>query len=134
MDTLEAELLLAVRQAQGETLGKLEEILAYTRKLIRWDVLEEPCQEGKLCGLTEQEIRERSHRPQEFYGKPHFMPTGHESGLLLQINRARCAARQAELYGTAAFTDRDGIPTRTDLLRCLNRLSSMLYLLMIEEV
>ncbi len=31
-----------------------------------------------------------------------------------------------------AFSDRDGNPTRPDLLRSLNRMSSMLYILMIQ--
>ena len=32
-----------------------------------------------------------------------------------------------------AFSDREGNPTRVDILRALNRMSSMLYLLMIQE-
>ncbi len=132
VDTLEAQLLLAISMAEGSIRHTLEEILGYTRKLIRWDVLEEPVQETRLCGLTEEEIRSRSHRPQDYYGQPHFMPDGRESRLLLQVNLARCAARNAELRAVAAFTDRDGMPLRTDLLRAMNRLSSMLYLVMVE--
>ena len=52
---------------------------------------------------------------------------------ILQLNRARCAAREAELAAVAAFADREGNPTRGDILRALNRMSSMLYLLMIQE-
>ena len=133
VDMLEADLLLAISGAEGELRQKLLEVLALTRKLIRWDVLMEPVEPEKLFGLTEQEIHERSHFPQRFYGKPHFMPTGEESELLLRINRARCAARNAELKAVAAFTDRDGNPVRPDILLEMNRLSSALYLLMIEQ-
>lgn len=132
VDTLEAELLLALSQAEGSCRKQLEEILAYTRKLIYWDVMEEPVQQTLLCGMTEEEIRSRSHRPQDYYGQAHFMPVGTESRLLLQVNRARCAARHAELQAVAAFTDREGNPVRPDLLQALNRLSSMLYLVMVE--
>ena len=87
----------------------------------------------KLCGLTETEIRKRSHFPQDYYGQPHFMPEASDGNVIARLNRARCAARAAELAAVAAFTDREGNPTRVDILRSLNRISSMLYLLMIQE-
>ena len=52
---------------------------------------------------------------------------------MARLNRARCAAREAELRGLDAFSDREGKPTRPDILQALNRMSSMLYLLMLEE-
>lgn len=130
MDTLEAELLLCQQQT-GET--RLEEILALARELIRCDVLEEPVQDMPLCGLSQDELRLRSHLPQKYYGQPHFMPAPGDSQTVLLLNRVRCLARSAELQAVRAFSDRDGIPTRVDILRALNRMSSMLYLLMIEH-
>ena len=132
MDTLEAELLLAQIELCKPFDEQVAQILAFARRLIRCDVLEEPVPEEKLCGLTEQEQRSRSHRPQEFYGQPHFMPSAADGKALLQLNRARCAARAAELAGVAAFSDREGEPMRPDLLKALNRMSSMIYILMIE--
>ena len=132
MDSLEAELLLCCADAAGETAKQLEEALSLARDLVRWDVLEEPVREEKLGGMTPQQLRERSHRPQEYYGQPHFMPGGADGRLLLQVNRARCMARAAELAAVRAFTDRDGVPTRPDMIQALNRLSSFLYLIMIQ--
>ncbi len=132
VDTLEGELLLCIPQTEGAVRRQLEEILAYTRSLIRWDVLEEPVQQETLCGLTPGEIRERSHFPQKFYGIPHFMPSPEDGLPLLLVNRVRCAARNAELRAVDAFTDREGNPTRKDLLQAMNRLSSMLYLVMLQ--
>ena len=132
MDTLESLLLLC--QTEDPALQKhIEEILDLARNVIKWDVLEMPVEEAPLCGLTEGQIRQHSHFPQAHYGQPHFMPSFGDSLILLQLNRARCAARQAELLAVHAFSDRDGNPTRPDLLRILNRLSSMLYILMIRE-
>jgi len=37
-----------------------------------------------------------------------------------------------ELAAVAAFIDEKGNPTRLDLLRMLNRISSMIYILMIQ--
>ena len=131
MDLLEAELMLC--QLKVPALEKeLGEILAVARHLLRCEVLDEPVSEGKLCGLTEQELRKRSHMPQDYYGQPHFMPAHTDGEQILLLNRARCIARQVELAAVAAFTDEKGNPTRVDLLKMLNRLSSMLYLLMIR--
>ena len=61
------------------------------------------------------------------------MPDFSDSPNLLQLNRARCAARSAELAAVDAFVSSDGIPTRADILQAMNRISSMLYLLMLQE-
>lgn len=132
LDTLEAELILC-QLAATHLITPVGEILTLTRKLIRCDVLEEPVPSEKLCGLTEEEQRRRSHFPQEYYGQPHFMPSISDGEVIARLNRARCAAREAELAAVEAFSDREGNPTRLDILRSLNRMSSMLYLLMIQE-
>ncbi len=132
MDSLEAELLLCQLECKKwrEELG---EILALARQLIRCEVMAEPVQEGKLCGLTEQEQRHRSHQPQEYYGQTHFMPEVSDGAAVLHLNRCRTAARAAELAAAAAFTDGDGNCRREDILKALNRMSSMIYILMIRE-
>ena len=127
MDALQAQLLLAQQAAPAPLRGDIGEILALARNIIRWDVLQEPAVMDKLCGLTPQQIREHSHFPQKHYGIPHFMPEATDSPLLLQLNLARCAARHAELMANHAFTHQ-----RQDLLQVLNRVSSMLYILMIR--
>ena len=132
LDTLEAELILC-QLASGQLAKPLGEILALARQLIRCDVLEEPVVSEKLCGLTQTDIRTRSHFPQDYYGQPHFMPGVEDGAVIARLNRARCAAREAELAAVEAFSDREGNPVRTDMLQALNRMSSMLYLLMIQE-
>ncbi len=132
LDTLEAELLLC-QQVAEHLVTPVGEILDLARRLMRCDVLGEPVPQGKLCGLTEEEQRKRSHFPQDYYGQPHFMPGVTDGEGILRLNRARCAAREAELAAVTAFSDREGNPTRVDILRALNRMSSMLYLLMIQE-
>ena len=133
VDTLEAELILAAQQTQGEIKAGVGQVLELARRLIRCDVLEEPVGEITLCGLTEQQQRRQSHRPQDFYGQPHFMPEPEDGPAIAALNRARCAARAAELQGVDTFSDRDGCPTRPDIVQALNRMSSMLYILMIRE-
>lgn len=131
IDALEAEIVLC--QLTAETVRKeLGEILALARLLIRCEVLNEPVPEEKLCGLTQDEIRKRSHFPQEFYGQPHFMPEHTDGAAILHINKCRCIARQAELAAVRAFVDDEGNVARADILKALNRMSSMLYILMIR--
>ena len=132
MDTLETEIMLCQLVVEADIRKDLGEILALARRLIRCDVLDEPVPEEPLCGLTEAEQRKRSHRPQDYYGQPHFMPEYADGAAMLQLSRARCAARDAELKAVAAFSDREGNPTRLDILRAMNRMSSMLYILMIR--
>ena len=132
MDSLEAALLLAAAESDGMIRIQLEEALAYTRYLLGQEVLGQPIVCKALGGMDEQQLRERSHRPQDFYGKPHFMPAPGDGKILLLVNAARCKAREAELLAVRAFRDAKGLPTCPDLIRALNRLSSFLYLIMIE--
>ena len=132
MDTLEAELILC-QLVPGAPEGALGEILDLSRKILRCDVLEEPLRQDTLCGLTQAEQRGRSHMPQDYYGQPHFMPQASDGSVIAGLNRARCFAREAELTAVEAFSDRDGNLIREDIPKALNRMSSMLYLLMIQE-
>ena len=132
MDTLQAELILG-QQGLPREKNRLGEILALSRTLIRCDVMQEPVPMEKLCGLTEQELHRRSHFPQDYYGKPHFMPESADGPVIAQLNLLRCRVREAELAAAEAFEDAEGNCLRPDILQALNRMSSMLYLMMIEN-
>jgi len=125
IDSLEAELLLC-----GPETG---EILQLARRLIRCDVLDEPVGDFTLYGLTAQQQRQHSHFPQDYYGIPHFMPDYADGEQVLRLNRCRSVCRQAELSAVEAFSDKDGNLTRGDIVQALNRMSSMLYILMIRR-
>ena len=132
MDTLQAELLLAQLPVDSTMQRKIEEILTLARNILRWEVMEEPAQIDTLCGLTPEQQRSHSHRPQDFYSQPHFMPSCSDGAAILQLNRARCAARSAELAAARAFEDATGGCILADILQLLNRMSSMIYILMIQ--
>ena len=132
MDTLESALILS-QLADKSLENPVGEILGLARQIIRCDVLEEPLVWDTLCGLTESQQRKRSHFPQEYYGQPHFMPSFTDGLAVARLNRARCAAREAELASMEAFSDREGNLIRQDIPQALNRMSSMLYLLMIQK-
>ena len=130
IDCLQAQLLLCISKAATHK-EELKQALECTRQILSHEVMDEPMKPVQLGGLTDQQLRQRSHRPQEFYGQPHFMPTGEEPELLLQVNLARTLARQAELRAVDAFYQEDALQ-RQDIIQNLNRLSSFLYLIMIQ--
>ena len=132
VDTLEAALLRCIGEAPRQK-KPLEELLELARKLIRCDVLEQPVGAFEIDGLDEAQQRQHSHFPQKYYGIPHFMPQPTDPASVLALNWVRCIARQTELAAVAAFTDENGCPTRGDILQAMNRMSSMLYILMIRE-
>ena len=127
MDFLQAQLLLA-QAAAPSVRRELGEILELARRILSREVMEEPLEETTLCGLTEDQQRKHSHVPQEYYGQPHFMPDVTDGTAILQLNCARCAARSAELAAAAAFAEGQ----RPDIQQALNRMSSMIYILMIQ--
>lgn len=133
MDLLQAELLLTQLTGNDQIRHQIGEILALARNIVRWEVMEESATMDTLCGLTAQQLRSHSHHPQDFYGQPHFMPSYTDGPTILQLNRARCAARSAELAAAKAFETADGHCSRPDILKILNRMSSMLYILMIQQ-
>ena len=126
MDILEAELLLCALEVP-KWEKELGEILNLAREVIRREVLGEPLPDRPLCGMSMEELRSRSHRPQDFYGQPHFMPAVSDGAAVLKLNKVRGIARRAELAAVAA------VPDREDILRAMNRMSSALYILMVRE-
>jgi len=132
VDSLEAEIVLC--QLKVPAFRKeLGELLSLARMLIRWEVMDEPAKAEKLCGLTENEIRQRSHFPQNYYGQTHFMPEYTDGEAVVYLNRLRTVVRNTELAAARAFTDENGLCTRADILQALNRMSSMVYILMIQR-
>lgn len=132
MDTLQSEIILCQLMVSGELAHRMQELLELARQIIACDVLDQPLDFERLLGLTEEELRSRSHRPQDFYGQPHFMPSASDGAAVVWLNRCRCAVRRGELAACRAFATPEG-SSRPDLLKALNRMSSSVYLLMIEE-
>ena len=103
IDTLEAELLLCAQRAV------------------------------RFLGLDDDGLREHSHHPEREEGQPHFLPAPDDPPILLRLNRLRTVVRQTELLACHAFSRPDGTLARPDLVKALNRLSSLCWILMIRE-
>lgn len=137
IDLLEAELLLVIalanRDNKKDLAAQLKEILDCVRTMMRCEVLEEPFQQTKICGMTMDELREHSHYPQKYYLQPHFMPSAEDNTWILLLNRIRGLLRKTEIAAYEAFLDHNGRIVRSDLLMGYNRLSSLVWILMIRE-
>ena len=134
VDALEGELMLA-QQASREypaLVKELGEALDLVRRLIRGDVLDEPVGELRLCGYDAGQLREYSHYPDKYLGQPHFLPAYTDGPALLAVNKVRTLVRQTELSAYAAFKDVEGNVTRGDIILALNRLSSLMWIMMIK--
>jgi ethanolamine utilization cobalamin adenosyltransferase len=127
LDSLQAEILLCQLEIPG-LRRQLGELLEVSRRMVRCEVLEEPLEIGALCGMTAEELRARSHRPQEFYGQGHFRPEVTDGAVILRLNRLRALVRSVERLVLPAFPE-----GREDLLQTLNRMSSLVYIWMIRE-
>ena len=134
VDALEGEIMLA-QQASHEypaLVKELGEALDLVRRLIRCDVLDEPVGELRLCGYDAGQLREYSHYPDKYLGQPHFLPAYTDGPALLAVNKVRTLVRQTELSAYAAFKDVEGNVTREDIILALNRLSSLMWIMMIK--
>ncbi len=93
IDALEAELLLAQQAAAGEGLAalaeELGEALAFTRRFIRCDVLDEPVGPIHLCGYTAEQLRHRRACPAGGEPGPHRGPADRAGGLRRLPGRGR---------------------------------------------
>ena len=136
IDLLEAEILLAQQAAAEEgyrtRTEELEEVLSFVRRNMRFDVLDEPVGEVRLCGYTPEQLREYSHYPEKHFGQPHFLVHYSDGPALLAVNKVRTVVRRTELAAYGAFRDADGNVAREDIILGLNRLSSLLWIMMIK--
>jgi len=134
LDSLEALLISAIVEVDSQGLGELArdlgELLEYCRRIMSAEVREQPLVPLSFRGLTAAEIREHSHHPRRFYGVAHLFPQPGQGRVMAQLNFIRTQCRELELVAMDAFYgDQDGRP---DILMALNRLSSLVYIMMLQ--
>ncbi|MEA3544026.1 MAG: phosphate propanoyltransferase [Thermodesulfobacteriota bacterium] len=134
LDQLQAEILLLQKQVTrsgdlslSQTLG---ELLDRIRAILRAEVVDEPLDSCDFLGFNEAEIRDRSHYPQKYFGLEHLELSTEMDSIVLSLNRLRTLVRSAELSAVAAFSG-TGDVERNDIVQALNRLSSVIYVMML---
>lgn len=136
IDSLESEIILVQIFAEKKSLSllvsDLEEIIKAIRLLLRCEVSGEPVGEVILQGLTTDELRAHSHHPGQYYGMRHFLPTFKHGEVTAHLNHLRAKSREVELAAYRAFKMESGDVEREDIIRVLNRLSSLFWIMMFK--
>ena len=134
LDTFCARIIEA--QVVGWQLGnqkfvdELQEILNFSHRLLTYEIRGKEVEEFNLLGLNAAALRERSHNPMKFFGHRHMLAEYKMGPLCIALNTLRALVREVELAAATAFKDVAGGPTRDDIIRALNRLSSLFYIMM----
>jgi len=127
---LEAQLL--GEQAENRAfVDDLQETLEFVRRIFPAEYKGTPMEEPRPPGMTGEELRERSHNPEKYFGRGHLQMDKSMGGLCLRLNLLRTFTRETELAAVAAFRDTSA-PSgsrRPDIVEALNRLSSLFYIL-----
>jgi ethanolamine utilization cobalamin adenosyltransferase len=138
IDTFEALLLKTIIEFEGagyQELGRdLRAVLEYVRQMLRAEVKNEPLAPISFHGWSADEIRERSHYPQKFFGVNHIVPSPAQGMFMAQLNYIRTQVRELELAAMDAFTIAPEVVEREDIIQGLNRLSSLLYIMMVQLI
>lgn len=126
LDSLQSKILevqVIVDKNKGEKLIKeLQEVLQYTRNILKAEVINEEIVDINLFGLKEDELRKMSHNPKQHIGVDHVLPDYKMGEVLIGLNSIRSRVREVEL---------SSIPLeRKDIIKALNRLSSAVYVMM----
>jgi ethanolamine utilization cobalamin adenosyltransferase len=136
LDSLESSILdaqiTADRLSMPGLVNDLEEILSFVRSLVRCEVLNEQVGEFCLQGMSASELREKSHHPKKYFGLDHFFPHYEMGEAVVVLNRLRTLTRETELAAYQAFRSESGAVEREDIIRALNRLSSLFWIMMFK--
>ena len=108
----------------------LEELLSWAREIMKCDVMEQPLPETMILGLTDPELRDRSHHPKRYFKIEHIMPSVDMGPSLLGLNTLRSSVREIEIAAVAAFMNN---VEKQDMIQALNRMSSVIYIMMLKD-
>ena len=90
-------------------------------------------EEIKVLGETLDKIKERSHNPKKFFEIGHMFDISVKNSMLvLKLNEMRSSSREIEIAGVTTFLNEKGIVTKKEILKALNRLSSIIYVMMLK--
>lgn len=136
IDSLEARIvktqILCHKMGKITLLKDLDEILSLIGKILRCEVLDEPLGDFTLQKMTEKDLREKSHNPKKYFGIDCEMPSYEMGEIVAELNILRTLTRETELLAYEAFKDKYGKVEREDLIRALNRLSSVFWIMIFK--
>jgi len=112
---------------------KLEEVVLFCRGLMQAEVLEKEFEFPLIFGFDKEQVREVSHNPMKYFGVKHSFVSRKHGMSVAKLHVLRAKSREVELAAVNAFVDAGGTCSREDIVSALNRLSSILYILVCLE-
>lgn len=137
LDSLQAKWLVLQKEfesCENEKLNKdMESVTTFIKKMVLAEVLDIEFEEIKVLGESLDKIKEISHNPKKFFGMGHLFDISvKNSFIVLKLNEMRSISREAEISGVTAFSSERGIVEKREMLKALNRLSSVIYVMMLK--
>jgi len=112
---------------------KLEEVVVFCRSLMQAEVLEKEFEFPLMFGFDKEQLREVSHNPMKYFGVKHSFVSRKHGMSVAKLHVLRAKSREVELAAVNAFATADGKCGREDIVAALNRLSSIMYILVCLE-
>lgn len=122
-------MLLIAKDNLDQLYQDLKETLTVLRNVLSAEVKGNEFDLDTILGLTAAEIREHSHYPQKYYGVKHILPGTEMGEILVRLNSLRSSVREVEIAAVKAFHWEREVG-RSDLIKVLNRMSSVYYIMM----
>lgn len=137
LDSLQAKWLILQKEFENygnEKLQKdMESVAIFIKKIVSAEVLDMEMEEIKVLEETLDKIKEISHNPKKFFGIGHLFDISIKNSILvLKLNEMRSSSREIEIAGVTAFSNEKGIIIKKEILKALNRLSSVIYVMMLK--
>lgn len=122
--------LLAAESALPALQGELKILRKFAGQLIVAEASGKTLPFIDFYGWSPEEIRDRSHHPQKYYGIGHFRVHPADGPVMARLNRMRTQVRELEVSAAECFGSEAAQGGRQDLILALNRFSSLAYILM----
>ena len=137
LDSLKSKWLILQKELENygnEKLNKdMESVTDFIKKIVLAEVLDTELEEIKVLGETLDKIKEISHNPKKFFEIGHMFDISVKNSMLvLKLNEMRSNCRECEITGVTAFLTEKGIAEKKEILKALNRLSSIIYVMMLK--
>ena len=133
-DILQAEIIKYWKKYEKNK--KLESDFAQTYRFVRdlfiSEMTDTPFQERDVLGYNIDTLKDITHNTIKYYKTGHLFEINIDfDESVIDINYLRALSRECELSAVDAFY-KEGKVERLDMLKALNRLSSILYLMMLK--
>ena len=112
---------------------KLGEVVVFCRGLMQAEVLEKKFDFPVIFGFNKEQLREISHDPMKYFGVKHSFVSKKHGMSVAKLHILRAKSREVELAAVDAFVTANGKCSREDIISALNRLSSIMYILVCLE-